>query len=574
MRKHRSYAVSQEYKIMVVDDEEGIVDVVTAMLRRAGYWCCGFTDPLAALDELEREHYDLLILDYFMQPMQGDKVVERIRQNNYELYILLLTGHKELAPPVSTLKSLAIQGYCEKGDRTDQLELLVESGIKSIEQMRTIKRFQEGLNSILGAVPKIYQLQPIGNILEEILRQILPLVKGQDAFILVDEFPYEEKPPCDTDSLANASVGAEDAEGKSAAFAGVSATRPPAAVPAGSASAVVPAGSAPVAVPAYGAPAALPISAPDDRKSIFCGIGAYRGSVGSFAESLDHELMEAIGRARSSRMRTQAPGGVIFPLCGEGGHALGVLYAGLGDGQKPGAADDSLKLLEIYAHQVASSLSNAFLHSLVNTKNEELHETYTQLKERYMETVEVLRLAVDAKDEYTRGHSDRVSALSVRMGRALGLDEVALERLRVAGLFHDIGKIGTADDILLKNSSLTDAEYAEIKRHPVKGAMILSAVSMFEGIVPAVRHHHERYDGTGYPDGIAGEDIELDARILAVADALDAMTSDRQYRAHLSFDDALDQLRAGSGTQFDPKIVACMLNLAETDPHSLGIEIR
>lgn len=556
MRKHQSHAVSQEYRIMVVDDEEGIVDVVTAMLRRAGYWCCGFTDPIAALDELEREHYDLLILDYFMQPVQGDKVVERIRQSNYELYILLLTGHKELAPPVSTLKSLAIQGYCEKGDRTDQLELLVESGIKSIEQMRTIKRFQEGLNSILGAVPKIYQLQPIGNILEEILRQILPLVKGQDAFILVDEFPYEEKPPRDAGEPAGVGAGAGGAEGESAAPAGVSAG----GAPAGSTSTTLAAPSA---------------SAPDDRKSIFCGIGAYRGSVGSFAESLDHELMEAIGRARSSRARTQAPGGVIFPLCGENGHAIGVLYVGLDALPARGAAaDDSLKLLEIYAHQAASSLSNAFLHSLVNTKNEELHETYSQLKERYMETVEVLRLAVDAKDEYTRGHSDRVSALSVRIGRALGMDDKALERLRVAGLFHDIGKIGTADDILLKNSSLTDAEYAEIKRHPVKGAMILSAVSMFEGIVPAVRHHHERYDGTGYPDGIAGEDIELDARILAVADAFDAMTSDRQYRAHLSFNDALDQLCAGSGTQFDPKIVACMLNLAETDPQSLGIEIR
>lgn len=550
MRKHRGYDVSQEYKIMVVDDEEGIVDVVVAMLRRAGYWCCGFTNSLEALEELEREHYDLLILDYFMQPLQGDKVVERIRQSNYELYILLLTGHKELAPPVNTLKSLAIQGYCEKGDRTDQLELLVESGIKSIEQMRTIKRFQEGLNSILGAVPKIYQLQPIGNILEEILRQILPLVHGQDAFILVDEFPYEDESFRGSDEAAFS-------DDRAALHEGEKALQGDGLVSSGD-------GSAP-----QGA------SAANGRKSIFCGIGAYSGSVGSFAESLDHELMEAIGQARSTCERTKAPGGVIFPLCSERARSLGVLYVGSDALAASGAAaEDSLQLLEIYAHQAASSLSNAFLHSLVNTKNEELHETYAQLKERYMETIEVLRLAVDAKDEYTRGHSDRVSALSVRIGRALEFDEASLERLRVAGLFHDVGKIGTADDILLKNSSLTDEEYDEIKRHPVKGAMILSAVSMFESIVPAVRHHHERYDGTGYPDGIAGEAIELDARILAVADALDAMTSDRQYRSHLSFDDALGQLRGGAGTQFDPKIVACVLNLAETDPLSLGIEIR
>lgn len=571
MRKHRGYAVSQEYKIMVVDDEEGIVDVVVAMLRRAGYWCCGFTDSLQALEELEKEHYDLLILDYFMQPLQGDKVVERIRQSNYELYILLLTGHKELAPPVNTLKSLAIQGYCEKGDRTDQLELLVESGIKSIEQMRTIKRFQEGLNSILGAVPKIYQLQPIGNILEEILRQILPLVHGQDAFILVDEFPYEDESFRRADKAAFADNGAAVPDGRQALQDGESALSGGEQGLQGNGSSL--SGGEPA--PQVGGLAPQGASAANGRKSIFCGIGSYAGSVGSFAESLDHELMEAIGQARSTCKRTKASGGVIFPLCSERARSLGVLYVGSDALAASGAsADDSLQLLEIYAHQAASSVNNAFLHSLVNTKNEELHETYAQLKERYMETVEVLRLAVDAKDEYTRGHSDRVSALSVRIGRALGFDDDSLERLRVAGLFHDVGKIGTADDILLKNSSLTDEEYDEIKRHPVKGAMILSAVSMFESIVPAVRHHHERYDGTGYPDGIAGEAIELDARILAVADALDAMTSDRQYRSHLSFDDALAQLREGAGTQFDPKIVACVLNLAETDPLSLGIEIR
>lgn len=490
---------------MVVDDEEGIIDAVVAMLNRSGYWCRGFTDPLEALDELRREHYDLLILDYFMQPIHGDEVVERIRRTDYELYILLLTGHKELAPPVSTLKSLAIQGYCEKSDRTDQLQLLVESGIKSISQMRTIKQFQDGLNSILGAVPKIYQLQPIGNILEEILRQILPLVNGEDAFILVDELP---------ESFGGSAVTGDE---------------------------------------------------PGERKSIFRGIGMYRGSVGSFANLLDHELMEAVGLARTDCKLTYAPEGVVLPLCDEQHRSLGVIYA------RKVSSEYGIKLLEIYAHQAASSISNAFLHSLVNTKNEELHETYAQLKQRYMDTVEVLRLAVDAKDEYTRGHSDRVAALSVKIGEACGFDEEGLEELRVAGLFHDIGKIGTADDILLKTDTLDAAEYEEIKRHPVKGAMILSAVSMFEDIVPVIRHHHERFDGMGYPDGLAGEDIELSARIVAAADAFDAMTSDRQYRSHLSLEDAIEQLRLGAGTQFDAKVVECLLDLLATDPGVLDI---
>src|SRR5690554_327784 len=128
-----------------------------------------------------------MILDYLMHPIHGDKVVERIRKFNKELYILLLTGHKDIAPPINTLRNLEIQAYCEKSDSFDQLILLIESGIKSVSQMRTIKRFQEGLNNILQSVPKIYQLQPIGNILEDILTEILPLVNSKDAFILVDD---------------------------------------------------------------------------------------------------------------------------------------------------------------------------------------------------------------------------------------------------------------------------------------------------------------------------------------------------------------------------------------------------
>jgi CheY-like chemotaxis protein len=136
---------------------------------------------------VRNEKFDLLILDFLMTPIHGDTVVERIREFNKELYILLLTGHKDLSPPLSTIRELDIQGYCEKSKRFDQLLLLIESGIKSISQMRIISKFRDGLNSILTAVPRIYQLQPIDTILEEILIQIMPIIKGTDAFILVDD---------------------------------------------------------------------------------------------------------------------------------------------------------------------------------------------------------------------------------------------------------------------------------------------------------------------------------------------------------------------------------------------------
>ncbi|MBT7121946.1 MAG: HD-GYP domain-containing protein, partial [Clostridia bacterium] len=201
----------------------------------------------------------------------------------------------------------------------------------------------------------------------------------------------------------------------------------------------------------------------------------------------------------------------------------------------------------------------------VNTKNEELNSTYAQLKVRYMDTIEVLRLAVDAKDEYTQGHSDRVAYYASKIGESFALGDEDREKLRIAGVFHDIGKIGTADDILLKNQKLEKAEYEQIKRHPIKGAMILSAVSMFQDIVPIVRHHHEHYDGKGYPDGIKGEKIEFFARIISVADAFDAMMSDRHYRRRLSLLESKWQLTQGAGTQFDAEVVGRFMNVLDTD---------
>ena len=296
-----------------------------------------------------------------------------------------------------------------------------------------------------------------------------------------------------------------------------------------------------------------------EKKSIYRGIGDYDVDIEEFMELLDPELMESIGVARTTMEVVKRPDGIIFPLGDETNSSIGAIYVNSID------ADEGIKLLQIYSRQVASSISNAFLHSLVNTKNEELNNTYAQLKVRYMDTIEVLRLAVDAKDEYTRGHSDRVAYYASKIGEGFGLPTEGLEKLRIAGIFHDIGKIGTADDILLKNQKLEKSEYEEVKRHPIKGAMILSAVSMFQDIVPIVRHHHEYYNGKGYPDGTKGEKIEFFARIISVADAFDAMMSDRHYRRRLSLIETKKQLGQGAGTQFDAKVVEKFLEILDED---------
>jgi HD-GYP domain-containing protein (c-di-GMP phosphodiesterase class II) len=178
-----------------------------------------------------------------------------------------------------------------------------------------------------------------------------------------------------------------------------------------------------------------------------------------------------------------------------------------------------------------------------------------QLENANMATVEALAAAVDAKDPYTRGHAQRVSSYAAAAAHALGLPTADIARIRLAGLLHDVGKIGVPDAILTKPSRLSAEEFAVIQQHPVIGERLLASVPFLRGVLPAVRHHHERWDGRGYPDGLAATAIPQDASILMVADSLDAMTSSRTYRAALPVHEARRRLRAGRGTQFDARVV-------------------
>ena len=173
----------------------------------------------------------------------------------------------------------------------------------------------------------------------------------------------------------------------------------------------------------------------------------------------------------------------------------------------------------------------------------------------------VLSRAIEARDEYTRGHSARVTSIADAIARRLGWDDERLDLLQLGGPLHDVGKLAIPDDVLRKPGRLDDDELAQIREHPRLGARILLRLAAFRGALPYVLYHHERWDGTGYPTGRAGEQIPLEARVLAVADAFDAMTSDRPYRPALSRDEALAEVERCSGTQFDPEIVRIFLDL-------------
>ncbi|MGZ6728034.1 MAG: HD-GYP domain-containing protein [Gaiellaceae bacterium] len=172
-----------------------------------------------------------------------------------------------------------------------------------------------------------------------------------------------------------------------------------------------------------------------------------------------------------------------------------------------------------------------------------------------------LSRAIEARDSYTRGHSARVTALAESIALRLGWSEERLALLHVGGPLHDIGKLAVSDEVLSKPGRLDEDELAQIREHPKLGARLLLRVAAFRQALPYVLYHHERWDGTGYPTGRAGEKIPVEARVLAIADAFDAMTSDRPYRRALSHEDALAEVERCSGTQFDPQIVRVFLEL-------------
>lgn len=173
--------------------------------------------------------------------------------------------------------------------------------------------------------------------------------------------------------------------------------------------------------------------------------------------------------------------------------------------------------------------------------------------------------SLEAKDPYTRGHSDRVAKYAERIARKLGVDNHRMAMLKEAALLHDIGKVGIQDALLHKNTALSDEERGELRKHPLIGEEILKPVSPDKEIVNTVRHHHERYDGTGYPDKLKGEDIDILAAIVGVADSYDAMTSHRAYMKDYSKEEAIEQLRRNSGTQFNPRVVDAFIDILERE---------
>jgi len=238
---------------------------------------------------------------------------------------------------------------------------------------------------------------------------------------------------------------------------------------------------------------------------------------------------------------------IRVPLTSEG-EIVGLLNVG---SKKVGAfVSEHSTVLEGLAAQTSVALKNARL--------------VTELKDMLLGTITTLSSAIDAKSPWTAGHSKRVTRYALDIGKEMGLPAKDLKDLEMAGLLHDIGKLGTYQSILDKSYKLTERETKVLRLHPVKGVEILLPIKQMREITPAIRHHHEFYNGGGYPDGLKGEEIPLMARIMCVADSVDAMSADRPYRKGMSMNVIIAEIKRCSGTQFDPKVADVFVKMAES----------
>lgn len=252
---------------------------------------------------------------------------------------------------------------------------------------------------------------------------------------------------------------------------------------------------------------------------------------------------------------------------------IGAIFAGGKLGDDPQVSSTDIKLLEAASAYLTILLDNSIL--------------YDDQHFMFIGTLEALTSAIDAKDPYTCGHSERVAELAAALAAAHGLDDESVERIRLAGVVHDVGKIGVPEGVLCKTGRLTDEEFAQIKQHPEIGYQILKDIPRFEDLLPGVLYHHERFDGRGYPSKLSGENIPLMARIIGLVDAFDAMSSNRTYRSAMPRDRVMEELTDHAGSQFDPELVKSFANVdltrydelvekhqMESDSGSGGLRIR
>ncbi len=298
---------------------------------------------------------------------------------------------------------------------------------------------------------------------------------------------------------------------------------------------------------------------------------SFKGEHGTWLEKNEPFLFGGPG----SRTEAGLPRSFEKMLCESGAQVLmplrvrdefiGLLVLGGKFSSEPYSPED-FEILKAVSHQIAITLNN---HALFMNLSEQLSENrrlYEEMRRIYHDTIQAFAAAIDAKDPYTRNHSQRVAKYAVAIARELGWNESDIEGIYIAGLLHDVGKLIISNDLLNKKEALTEKELGELRRHPTLSYRILSHINFpWKDVVKMIRHHHEKLDGTGYPGALTSDDLSDGVKVLSLADSFDAMTSERSYRSKMDLKAALEELKRCLGSQFDGKIVAAFCRVLEKE---------
>jgi len=481
-------------RILVVDDELTIRKSIQKRLEREGYEVTSADNAKDALQLFQDNSFDTVISDIRMEEMDGLELLKRLQSQRKDIPIIMVTG----APSLDTAQESIKEGAYDYITKPIEREILINTVTRALEKKRLndqIKEYQRNLELKVREQTKtifaIYKFATQLNSMDSLEDVVNSVVN------FVADFLFSKR----------VSVMLLDEKGEYLTIKG-----------------------------------ACGLEEEIVKKT---RIKRGEGIAGKVLETGKAVIVGDISSMKAESDRySEYRSFISFPLIQVAlkttDLSLGILNVTNRFGDQPYSKED-LENLDFIADTASVAINNQ-LKSI-------------EIEKSYFRTMKALAAAVEEKDRYTRGHSDRVKTYAVELARRLGLPSETISTIEHACVLHDIGKIGIPDTIIQKDRDLTDEEYGKIKEHPAKGENIIRVIPFLEPARPIIRHHHERFDGTGYPDGMKEKEIELGARIIAIVDTYDAMTTERPYRGPFPKDHAISVLKEQKGKQFDPELV-------------------
>jgi response regulator RpfG family c-di-GMP phosphodiesterase len=491
-------------RILVVDDEKVIREILADFLTMEGYVVHAVEDGALALEELHKRSYNLVISDLKMPNLSGLELIQKISEESIPVITVIMTGFGTVETAIEAMKKGAYD-YILKPFKVEEVIHIVQRGLDRQRLQHENIRLKDAL-SIYKISEAIATSLSVEKVLDLVLDATIDAVDADVVSLLLEDPRQAGR---FSERMRKVSERADPG----------------------------------VEAPQLNLQEALPLFT-EDRPLLVHGSRSYR-----FLESPPHELERRLVSLCSIPLKLN---GRIIGMLNSYSYTRGNKFS---EGQR--------KMLYVLASRAAVSIENARLYENLVDANKDLTTANVSLEENFKQTIIGFAHALEESDRYTRGHSERVSMYARLIAIGLRLSGPEIDTIVKVGLMHDVGKIGVRNDKLNKPGKLTPEELAMFRSHPAKGKRILEPIPFMRDIVPGCYCHHEAWDGSGYPQGLVGDHIPLIGRVVAVADAYDAMTSDRAYRKALPHEIACGELERCTGAQFDPEIVPVFLDQIE-----------